>query len=47
MNEYLKKKLSPAGYYEVPHTPGLWKKISSPVVFSLVVDNFSIKYVVK
>ena len=46
-NEYLKKKLSPAGYYEVPHTPGLWKHIYRPVAFILVVDDFGIKYVGK
>lgn len=27
-NAYLTKKLRPHGYYEVPHTPGLWKHIS-------------------
>ena len=27
-NEYLQKKISPHGYYEVKHTPGLWKHIS-------------------
>ena len=44
-NDFLKKKLAPAGYYEVPHTPGLWKHISRPVSFTLVVDDFGVKYV--
>ena len=44
-NDYLKAKLALAGYYEVPHTPGLWKHISRPVEFTLVVDNFGVKYV--
>ena len=44
-NEYLKAKLAPTGCYEVPHTPGLWKHISCPVKFTLVVDNFGVKYV--
>ena len=26
-NEYLRKKIAPHGYYEVKHTPGLWKHI--------------------
>ena len=44
-NKYLKEKLAPHGYYEVPHTPSLWKKISRPIQFSLVVNNFGVKYV--
>ena len=40
-NKYLKYKLAPHGYYEVPHTPGLWKHISYPVQFSLVVNNLA------
>ena len=26
-NKQLRKNLAPAGYYEVPHTPGLWKHV--------------------
>jgi len=44
-NKLLKKRLEPHGYIEVPHTPGLWKHKTRPVQFSLVVDNFSVKYV--
>lgn len=44
-NKLLQKRLKPHGYYELPHTPGLWKHISRPVQFSLVVDDFGIKYV--
>ena len=29
----------------MPHTPGLWKHISRPISFTLVVDDFGIKYV--
>eukprot|EP00804_Cyclotella_cryptica_P011478 CCRYP_016405-RA/>CCRYP_016405-RA protein AED:0.32 eAED:0.32 QI:0/0/0/1/0/0/3/0/516 len=32
---------------EVIHTPGLWKHTTRPVSFTLVVDNFGIKYVGK
>ena len=46
-NKLLKERLAPAGYYEVRHTPGLWKHISRPVAFSLVVDDFGVKYVGK
>ena len=44
-NKYLKAKLAPAGYYEVPHTPDLQKHILCPVEFTLVVDDFGVKYV--
>ena len=46
-NDYPNNKLAPEGYYKVTHTPGLQKKISHPVAFSLVIDNFGIKYVGK
>ncbi|KAL7525799.1 hypothetical protein ACHAXR_003023 [Thalassiosira sp. AJA248-18] len=29
----------------MPHTPGLWKHVSRPISFTLVVDDFSVKYV--
>jgi hypothetical protein len=44
-NRLLRERLAPAGYYEVPHTPGLWKHVSRPVQFSLIVDDFGVKYV--
>ena len=44
-NKLLKKRLKPHGYYEVKLTPGLWKHISRPIQFTLVVDDFGIKYV--
>merc|ERR1711966_366350 len=44
-NKLLKKRLAKKGYFELPHTPGLWKHISRLVVFTLVVDDFGVKYV--
>ena len=41
------EKLRPAGYYEVPYTPGLRKHILRPIEFTLVVDDFGVKYVMK
>ena len=35
------------GYYEVHHTPRLWRHVSHPIAFSLVMDNFGVKYVHK
>jgi hypothetical protein len=46
-NKLLKELLAKHGYYEVVHTPGLWKHISRPISFTLVVDDFGIKYVGK
>jgi hypothetical protein len=35
------------GYRPCRHTPGLWKHKWQPVWFSLVIDNFGIKYIGK
>jgi hypothetical protein len=43
-NQLLRKRLRPHGYFEVPNTPGLWKHETRPTVFTLVVDDFGIKY---
>ena len=43
-NEYLRKKLAPHGYYEVKHTLGLWKHITRPMQFTLVVYDVGVKY---
>ena len=32
------------GYYPVQHTPGLWRHKTRTTIFTLVVDDFSIKY---
>ena len=44
-NDLIKKRLAYYGYFERPHTPGLWKHFSRPTQFTLVVDDFGIKYV--
>jgi hypothetical protein len=44
-NKLLKKWLACHGYFEQPHTPGLWKHVSCPVWFNLCVDDFGIKYI--
>jgi hypothetical protein len=46
-NERLRQKLEPAGFYEVAYTPGLWKHKRRPIQFSLIVDDFGVKYVGK
>ena len=46
-NKLLKERLLQNDYFEVPHTPGLFWHKTRPVWFTLVVDDFGIKYVGK
>ncbi len=46
-SKHLHRKLAPFGYHECVNTPGLWKHKSCPLTFTLVVDNFGIKFVNK
>ena len=46
-NKLLRKRLKPHGYYECINTPGLWRHKTRPITFSLVVDDFGVKYVGK
>ena len=41
-NKLLRERLALHGYFEQPHTPGLWKHVSHPVWFNLCVDDFGI-----
>jgi hypothetical protein len=43
----LKERLQKHGYHQSQTTPGLWKHNTRPISFSLVVDNFGVKYVGK
>ena len=38
------KNLARNGYAPVPNTPSFWRHHMSDLVFSLVVDDFGIKY---
>ena len=40
-------QLKPHGYLKHENTPGLWYHKACPVLFTLVVDNFGVKYVGK
>ena len=46
-NKLLRKRLLPHGYYECSNTPGLWRHQTRPISFTLVVDDFGVKYVGK
>ena len=43
-NAKLKLHLAKFGYKPAPITPGLWRHQTLPLQFSLVVDDFGIKY---
>ena len=44
-NNLLKERLIEYGYVELPHTPGLFMHKTRPIWFTLVVDDFGVKYV--
>jgi hypothetical protein len=44
-NELLQRNLAKDGYHPTAHTHGLWMHHSGPISFSLVVDEFGVKYV--
>ena len=46
-NKLLRERLAVHGYFELPHTPGLWKHETRNISFTLAVDDFGIKYVGK
>jgi hypothetical protein len=43
-NKKLRWKLAPFGYHECIDTLGLWKHESWPLTFTLVMDEFGVKY---
>jgi hypothetical protein len=44
-NKLLENHLNKHGYYQHRHTPGLWAHTTRPIQFTLVVDDFGVKYV--
>jgi hypothetical protein len=46
-NQLLQTRMNPFGYYPARHTPGLWLHKTRPISFTLVVDDFAVKYVGK
>jgi hypothetical protein len=43
-NQLLQKRSEPYGYYPARHTPGIWLNKSRPIAFTLIVDDFAVKY---
>jgi hypothetical protein len=46
-NKLLQTLLAPFGYYPARHTPGIWLQRTRPIYFTLLVDDFAVKYVGK
>jgi hypothetical protein len=46
-NQQLKKRLNKHGYWQRKLVPGPWKHDKRPIQFTLVVDDFGVKYVGK
>ena len=46
-NQLLEKRLNKHGYTQSKYVPGLWKHTWRPIQFTLVVDDFGVKYVGK
>jgi hypothetical protein len=46
-NQLLQKRLAPFGYYPARHTLGLCLHKTIPIAFTLIVDDFAVKYVGK
>jgi hypothetical protein len=46
-NQLLQKRLAPFGYYPARHTPGLWLHKTRPISFTLIVEDFAVKYMGK
>jgi hypothetical protein len=46
-NQLLQTRLAPFGYYPARHTPGLWLHKTRHISFTLVVDDFPVKYIGK
>jgi hypothetical protein len=43
-NELLEEQLHKHGYWHSKLVPGMWKHDKRPIQFTLVVDNFGVKY---
>ena len=46
-NKLLKQRLAKNRYYEMPHTPGLFKHVTRPIAFALIVNDCGVRYVGK
>jgi hypothetical protein len=46
-NQLLARRLAIHGYHQTKFTPGLWRHVTHPIQFTLVVDDFGVQFVGK
>jgi hypothetical protein len=46
-DQLLQTRLAPFGYYPARYTPGLWLLKTRSITFSIILDDFAVKYVGK
>jgi hypothetical protein len=46
-NQLIVRRLSIHGYHQTKFTPGMWRHVTRPIQFTLVVDDFGLQYVGK
>jgi hypothetical protein len=46
-NQLLAQRLAIHGYHQTKFTPGLWRHVTRPIQFTLVVDDVGVQYVGK
>ncbi len=46
-NKLLESRLNKHGYWQSKLVPGLWRHDTHPIQFTLVIDDFGVKYVGK
>jgi hypothetical protein len=44
-NQLLARRTAIHGYHQTKFTPGLWRHVTRPIQFTLVVDDFGVQYV--
>jgi hypothetical protein len=44
-NQLLSRRLASHGYHQTKVTLGIWRHVTHPIQFTLVVDDFSVHYV--
>jgi hypothetical protein len=43
-NQLLARRLAIHGYHQTKFTPGLWRNVTRPIQFTLVVEDFGVQY---
>jgi hypothetical protein len=46
-NQHITLRLAIHGYHQTKFAPGLWRHVTLPIQFTLVVDDFGVQYVGK